>query len=132
MLIASVIGVVPSVIGQFRRDNPSIDINLHRIEMLPQQRGLVAGELDMGIVKAPADLPTGLAGFTVAQLQYAVILPVGHPMAERTEISPSELVDESFVSMNVDPRSRFGVTFPSSPSDRNPESRNALPTFCRC
>lgn len=107
MLIASVIGVVPSVIGQFCRENPSIDINLHRIEMIPQQRALVAGEIDLGVVKTPLELPSGISSFMVAQLPYAAILPTGHRLAHRTEIKPSELADENFVSMNVESEVAF-------------------------
>jgi DNA-binding transcriptional LysR family regulator len=107
MMIASVIGLVPCVIGQFRRENPSIDINLHRTEMIPQQRALVAGEIDLGIVKTPAELPTGIAAFTVAQLPYAAILPTGHRLARRSEIKPSDLADENFVSLNVESEVAF-------------------------
>jgi DNA-binding transcriptional LysR family regulator len=107
MMIASVIGVVPSVIGQFRRENPSIDINLHRTEMIWQQRALVEGEIDLGVVKTPAELPSGIGAFTVAQLPYAAILPAGHRLAQRSEIKPSDLADENFVSLNVESEVAF-------------------------
>lgn len=107
MLIASVIGIVPSVIGQFRRENRSIDINLHRIEMIPVQRAIVDGEIDLGVVRTPAELPTGIAGFTVARLPYAVVLPAGHRLARRTEIKPSDLAGETFVSLDVESEVAF-------------------------
>jgi DNA-binding transcriptional LysR family regulator len=43
----------------------------------------------------------------VAQLPYAAILPTGHRLADRTEIKPSELADENFVSMNVESEVAF-------------------------
>lgn len=36
LLIASLIGIIPTIIGSFRRENPSIDFALHRIEMIPR------------------------------------------------------------------------------------------------
>lgn len=107
MLITSVIGLVPSVIGQFRRENPSIDINLHRIEMVPTQRAIIAGELDLGVMRRPAEYPSGLDGFTVVELPYAAVLPAGHRLAKRTEIKPVELLDENFVSLNVESEIAF-------------------------
>jgi len=107
MLIATVIGIVPTVIGQFRRENPSIDINLHRTEMIPQQRAIVEGDIDLGIVRSPTKMPTGIAGFTIVQLPYAVVLPTWHRLARRTEIKPSDLEDETFVSLNVESEVAF-------------------------
>jgi DNA-binding transcriptional LysR family regulator len=107
ILLAAVIGLVPSVIGQFRRENRSIDINLHRIEVVAQQRAIVAGQLDLGIIRTPAGYPSGIDGFTAVQLPYAAILPADHRLAQRTEIKPSELADESFVSLDVESEVAF-------------------------
>ena len=107
MLIASVIGIVPSLIGEFCRQNPSVDINLHRIEMTDQQQGILEGELDLGIVKTPTELPTGLSCFEIVTLPYAAVLPAGHRLANRHEIEPWEIIDEDFVSLSADAEVSF-------------------------
>jgi DNA-binding transcriptional LysR family regulator len=40
-------------------------------------------------------------------LPYAAILPAGHRLAQRSEIKPSDLADENFVSLNVESEVAF-------------------------
>lgn len=102
LLITSLIGLVPTVVAAFRRENPSIEIVLHRTEMIPQQEALVAGALDAGFVKTPVQCPGVLSGFVVAELPYAAVLPVDHRLASHREIEPAEMANEDFICMSAD------------------------------
>ena len=102
LLIASLIGLVPTIVGRFRRENPSIDIVLHRSEMIPQQQAIVAGALDVGFVKTPVQYPGALSGFVVTELPYAAVFPIGHKLSSRSEIDTAELENEDFIGMSVE------------------------------
>ncbi len=107
MILTSLIGLIPTIVGNFRRQNPSIDIILHRTEMIPQQRAIIAGDLDVGFVRTPWNYPAGLAGITIVELSYAAVLPVGHSLASRDEINPDELINEDFVGLSVESEISF-------------------------
>jgi len=120
MLLASVIGIVPSLIGEFRRQNPSVDVNLHRIEMTEQQKLILEGKLDIGVVKAPSLYPSGIGGFELVSLPYAAILPVGHRLEARKYIRPEELADESFVALSAEAEVSFWRNIALITKERGP------------
>ncbi|MGW5319602.1 LysR family transcriptional regulator [Nocardia thailandica] len=62
-----------------------------------QLRMLDAGEVDLALVRAPADLPDHLTARIVATEDLGIVLAAGHPLAARTEITPADLTDRELI-----------------------------------
>jgi DNA-binding transcriptional LysR family regulator len=85
-------------IGEFRRANPAIDIAMHRLGPFAQIAGIMGKELDAGFTRAPNKYSAGLRGIEVYRQRLVLALPGDHPLAQRKDIKPAMLRDETFVN----------------------------------
>lgn len=104
----------PSVIGPFvapalaelRDEAPGLEVRLH--EMFPDRAhdAVLGGHVDVAVIHLWGDaMPTATRGFTstaVGDDPIEVLVPVAHPLAGRPEVSLDELVDDVWVTDDLE------------------------------
>ncbi|RDI46308.1 LysR family transcriptional regulator [Nocardia mexicana] len=98
------LGFVPSVlplkplrsVRQFRDRYPLVQIELIEGYTTHMMAQLGHGALDMAIVRDPDEQP-GTVVFPLATEPFMAVLPVDHPLADRSEITGAELADDPLV-----------------------------------
>ncbi|MHA6618948.1 LysR family transcriptional regulator [Pseudonocardia sp. DLS-67] len=97
--------LLPPVLAGFRAEHPGVTVHLVEHDVSRDFEQLVqAGELDMAVTRMPVTL-AGLGARTLVREPFVVLVPPGHPLADRREVALRELADEEFVSM----RSGYGL-----------------------
>ncbi len=105
---ASCVGLIPKVIASFRRSNPLVDVQLHRLETMRQLTALLEGRLDLGFLRPPLRYPIGLAGTLVWRQPFVLALPESHPLAAAPRIRSAALAGEGFIASSVELELGFG------------------------
>ncbi|OJT27669.1 LysR family transcriptional regulator [Archangium sp. Cb G35] len=93
---SSAFGVLPRIVLRFRSRFPEVSLELDDRERLDHGAALLAGELDLAIVRAPFRHE----GVTVERLlreRFVLALPVRHPRAREKVITLSSLASEPFI-----------------------------------
>ncbi|WP_312717563.1 LysR family transcriptional regulator [Mobilicoccus sp.] len=104
----------PSVIGPFvapalatmKADAPDLTVHLH--EMFPERgrEAILGGHLDIALIhlwgEARPALPAGFASTAVADDPIEVLLPAGHPLAEQDTVALEDLVDDAWVTDDLE------------------------------
>ncbi|MFD6432589.1 LysR family transcriptional regulator [Streptomyces venezuelae] len=101
-LDAGAVAAVPEAIAAFRRSRPEWRVELRQFDWSDPSAGLARGEADAAVVRLP--LP-GQERLLVRELfveERGVLLPVGHPLADRESVDFRELWDEPFVSAGAE------------------------------
>lgn len=92
--------VLPGVVQLFRGRRPGVALDLLPLTSGEQLERLRAGTLDVGIVRD--ELPTVEEEDIVAEVVFeerlVVCLPVGHPLAARTQVAAGEILDIPMIS----------------------------------
>jgi DNA-binding transcriptional LysR family regulator len=102
MMSVSCSGLIQKCVSGFRRAHPAIDINLHRLETMPQVTAIVDGRLDVGFMRPPKQYPLELDGFILFEQPMVVALPGDHALARRKRIRPADLSGEVFVTTSLE------------------------------
>ena len=108
MLAAGCCGLVSSSLRNFRELHPDVSFQVRNMLTYPQFRGLIDGSLDIGFTQAPQHFPGGLTGFTVVRQPFWAVLPVGHPLAARKQVTPAMMINEPFVALSLEMETGFG------------------------
>ncbi|SMY11235.1 LysR family transcriptional regulator [Brevibacterium jeotgali] len=85
---------VPGVVAGFRRAFPGVELHLVQEHGASLIERLLTGSLDLALVIPP---PTQLPHTVVAQQEIVAVLPDGHRLAGRSEISVEDLVGEPLI-----------------------------------
>lgn len=93
------IGVLVDVIAAFRRQHESVSITLEVSTFNEVVRNVVANQCEIGFVAYPVD-HAGVAQHPITEGQSVCILPAGHPLAARPRLTPADLRNEPFISLN--------------------------------
>ncbi len=102
MPAASCDGQMQELLAEFQRDNPAIEINLHRMVPMEQITAITRKELDVGFTRGPDKYPAGLEGFDIHRQPMVLALPNKHPLARHKKIDPAVLKDEMFFNTAPD------------------------------
>jgi DNA-binding transcriptional LysR family regulator len=89
--------VLPVVMQTFRRRHPDISCVLTEASSDEQIRQILDGELDVGILRAPASRPTALVCTTFLEEPYVAVLPRAHRLATVRAVALADLASEPFV-----------------------------------
>jgi DNA-binding transcriptional LysR family regulator len=95
-------GLVSTTLMAFRKIHPDVSFQLARMQTFGQFKALIDGSLDIGFTRALQRYPSGLAGFVVERQPFWLVLPEGHKLTKRRQITPEMLVDESFVAVSME------------------------------
>jgi len=95
-------GLVAPVVRDLRADHPDLTLSLTEREPWDTIDLVATGQSDLGVVHrwgdVPITIPDHLAATQVAADFAEVIVPVGHPLADRSRVSPRDLVDEGWIA----------------------------------
>jgi DNA-binding transcriptional LysR family regulator len=94
--------MMPPVIRAFRERHPGVTLQTREVSIARLVAGLRDGELDAGLTRPP--LVEDLATEVVLTEPVAAVLPAGHRLADRSEVTLAELADEPWV---LTPRSAW-------------------------
>lgn len=89
--------VLPGVVRAFRRQHPDVDCRLTEMGSDEQIERLLAGDLDVGILRPPAHVPARLLCRRFLEEPFVAVLPRDHPLASRRALSLADLAAEPFV-----------------------------------
>ncbi len=90
--------LLPKLAQAVKSRYPNIELSLRgNLYANAAQEALARGEIDLGFVRLPFHLP-GLAYRPIEDETLVCVLPAGHELAGRPEISVADLFDEPFVT----------------------------------
>lgn len=87
---------VPQLIAEFRRLYPNVSVTLNDLSSAEQTRRLLAGKLDVGFLRLPAD--AGLSAFPVLDEALALAIPQ-HARWKRVPSNLNELNELGFIAL---------------------------------
>ncbi|MFG3642589.1 LysR family transcriptional regulator [Micromonospora sp. NPDC047762] len=95
-------GLLPDVLVQLTRRHPGLDLRVSEVDPLRGVDLVAEGEVDVAVVhdwhNTPLVLPDGLRCTPLGDDVADVLLPAGHPLAGRDEVSADDLVTERWIS----------------------------------
>jgi DNA-binding transcriptional LysR family regulator len=92
----STLTLAPQLIAEFRRQYPKVSVTLNDLSSAEQGRRLLAGKLDVGFLRLPAD--SGLDAFPVLDEALALAVPQ-HARWKRIPANLEELNEQGFVGL---------------------------------
>jgi DNA-binding transcriptional LysR family regulator len=88
--------VFPTLLREFRRSHPEVDVKVLTGSAERLLRKLRAGAADLGLLTLPVDEPD-LITVPVMREEMMLVTYPSHPLAKRGRVEPSELVRQPFV-----------------------------------
>ncbi|MCQ1060801.1 LysR substrate-binding domain-containing protein [Photobacterium sp. ZSDE20] len=96
---SAIIGILPTVIAQFKKVAPDVKLDL-LLEVTNQQiESVYNKKLDIGFVTGPIDLPD-LRGITVHRDNIVAVISEHHPLADRASVAIHDLKGEGYIMGN--------------------------------
>jgi DNA-binding transcriptional LysR family regulator len=89
--------VLPAAVRLLQKRHADIEVELHELYTPVQIAAVQRGDLDVGFVYAPAVEDGELGTQTLAELEFGVLLPAGHPLADLETIPFARLERERFL-----------------------------------
>ncbi|WP_108659531.1 LysR family transcriptional regulator [Acuticoccus kandeliae] len=89
-------GRLPAAIASMRRDHPDVDLDLIHMSSTEIAAGLIAGRLDLGLIRPPINT-RGLRIGTIAREGFAAVLRPDHPKVDAKRLTVRDFADERFV-----------------------------------
>lgn len=91
-------GVIQRETGLFRRNWPDVDVNAREFPMKDLPRLIDEGEIDIGFVRLPMDLPRGLRPHVLARDFFCLAIAADHPLALSSKpVCPEDLAGMDFI-----------------------------------
>lgn len=94
--------LLPAV-RDFQREHPGSTVEIRNLQQDAIQSGLIEGSLDVGLINLldGDDIPPDLEPTELLRGRPVAVLPAGHPMADKDEVSVTDLRAERFVAMRA-------------------------------
>ena len=93
---SSIYGYMPAVLRAFRKQHPSVRVNIRALASAEQVEKLERGEIQVGILR-PLRVSSRLVIEELGREHLVVALPKGHRLASRKQLRIADLKDESLV-----------------------------------
>lgn len=103
---------LPNIFAKLQKDYPGIDYEMLLGDYNEVEHWIQEGRVDCGFLRLPT-----LAGFTAIPLkqdEYKVVLPVGHPLAEKAAIPLAALNDQPFLLLEHGGKTEVSTLLESS------------------
>jgi DNA-binding transcriptional LysR family regulator len=107
ILSAGFSGLISSTLVKFRKIHPNVSFQMIRMLTFAQFKAIANGTLDVGFAQAPQRYPYGLTGFVIHRQPFWAVLPEGHHLAARKQVTPAMLADEGFVTISLEMETGF-------------------------
>ncbi|MFI6323106.1 LysR substrate-binding domain-containing protein [Nonomuraea sp. NPDC050556] len=88
--------VLPRLLRAHRGRHPLVELDLREMTTAPQVAALLAGDIDVGLMREPPDDPALMVGPVVFE-GFVAVLPAGHPLAVLPAVPVEALAGERFV-----------------------------------
>ncbi|MCM2389154.1 LysR substrate-binding domain-containing protein [Streptomyces albipurpureus] len=82
--------LLPTVLRLVNDTYPDLDLQVHEEQTASLLEGLTGGRLDLLLLALPLGLP-GLTQFPLFDEDFVLVTPDGHPLGDRSDISPETL-----------------------------------------
>ncbi|MGY2084147.1 LysR substrate-binding domain-containing protein [Blastococcus sp. SYSU DS0539] len=103
--------LVGQLARQVRQRQPGIELSLQSVTYAYEAlRLVVEGAMDLAIVRFPA-APPGITSRIVSEEHYVLVVPEGHRLAGRSEVSMADCREEAFIALPADPGSSVRDAF---------------------
>lgn len=89
--------LLPTLLSSYQDKSPFVSIELKELPTSLQVRALSEGSLDIAFVRPPITRYDGINLVTVLQEPLIAIVPTGHSLAMKPQITLSDMSDEPFV-----------------------------------
>ena len=90
-----------SVLNKFQKKSPGIDLQIEEITSKHIQDQVLSGKLDMGAIIEPF-YDIRLHKQPVFKSEAVLLVPVGHPLADRESVTFEEIKEESIIMISQD------------------------------
>ncbi|HEU4721484.1 MAG TPA: LysR substrate-binding domain-containing protein [Gemmatimonadaceae bacterium] len=101
--------VVPRLLRAHRKRYPDVELVLREMSTPAQVHALRGGEIDVGLLRLPADT-SDLVAHTVREDRMALMLPETHPLARKARIPLRALAREPLILFPAAPRPSWADT----------------------
>ncbi|KOG54721.1 LysR family transcriptional regulator [Streptomyces griseoflavus] len=95
-------GLFPGALARLRVEHPQLRPRLTEMEPDVSVRGVVRGDIDLGVVldwhNRPLSLPEGLAKAPILDDPADVAMPADHPLARRRSVVLEDFADDEWIS----------------------------------
>lgn len=88
--------VLPNALRAFSARFPAVRLDIQPLTSGEQVDALLEGDLDIGFLRDPGGVP-GVRLSRVSEEELIAVLPSEHPLAQRDEVSPGDLIEEPLV-----------------------------------
>ncbi len=94
-------GLLPVALVALARDHPALDVRVVEMDPPPALVAVARGELDLAVthdwINTPLPVPDGVSRARLGDDFADVLLPVGHPLADRESVGPEDLAGERWI-----------------------------------
>ncbi|MFJ9632707.1 LysR family transcriptional regulator [Streptomyces sp. NPDC101175] len=95
-------GLFPTALAALRARHPALRVRSAELEPESGIAGVVRGDLDLAVVldwyNKPMPLPDGLVKAPILDDPADVAMPVGHPLADRSEVDLGEFAEDEWIT----------------------------------
>lgn len=88
--------VIPPIIAEFRKTNPAVIVEVAPLGTAEQLRKLEKGEVDVAFIR-PSEKAAFMQMETLSSEGFVAVLPKGHKLAEKTELTLQDFAGEWMV-----------------------------------
>ena len=99
---------LPSLLREYRRSYPAVQLRLMDMETPRQLDALAEGRLDVALIRPRPSYAAGLAAHVIHREALCLALAADHPLARSRTLRASDLGNEAFVVPQVAESSGFG------------------------
>lgn len=93
---SSMLTSLPAMLGEYRREYPSVQLQLHEAHTAQVMQSVASGQWDIGILRDGGP-HAALEVTTLFSEPFVAVVPASHPLATRRNISAASLRNEPFV-----------------------------------
>src|SRR3954467_4946791 len=97
--------ILPSLLREYRRSHPAVQLRLTAIETPRQREALPEGRLDAALIRPRPGYAAGVAARVIHREALCVALAADHPLARSHTVHAADLGGEAFI---VPPLATFG------------------------
>jgi DNA-binding transcriptional LysR family regulator len=98
---------LPSLLREYRRSHPAVQLRLTPMETPRQLAALAEGRLDAALIRPRPSYPVGVSAHVIHREAVCLALAVDHPLARRRALRAADLSNEAFIIPQVAESSGF-------------------------
>ncbi|MGX1744561.1 LysR substrate-binding domain-containing protein [Bosea sp. NPDC055353] len=102
------VGFLPRVVGGYLKQKPDLEIALYGSISSQVVDWVTSGFCELGFAQLPLDFP-GIDIEILPAMAPVAVLPTGHRLAVKAELTPEDFVDEPFISLEQSTQLRYRI-----------------------